>query len=114
MVGKRLLRLANNKLMILILFLISFLSISLNSYASDQECAEGVVSLLSVGYDGGSAIKTTIDGNQFFVNKSSTLDKPPGYGLLSLLLYSKATGTPVQLWDHMNTRCIDFDEVYLQ
>lgn len=53
-------------------------------------------------------------GKRYVTNLLNNLNYSPGYGLLDLLLYAKATGTKVNTYDHRGTDCQTFDEVFLQ
>lgn len=95
--------------------------------ADSIKCAEGVVASISVGadgknqgvaYDEGNSIKVFINdnnnNNKYYVNTGHNLKNSPGYALLDLLLYAKATGTKVQLYNHSQVPCNNkFDEVVL-
>lgn len=83
-------------------------------YASGYNCATGIVDKISVGYRNfATGFIVSIDNKLYPVNSARDLKTSSGYALLQLLLYSKSTGTPVQLWDHIGN-CESFDEVALQ
>lgn len=82
-------------------------------------CHKGIVSKISAGHVVSNnyfqvQITFSNDPNHSYpLSESADLDTKPGAALMSLLVYSKATATTIEIWDHYGNKCDDFDEIVL-
>lgn len=93
-----------------------FLAMPLTSYALDP-IVKGIVQEISVGYSDPAnpnsyTIYATIGNTRYFL--LSTFESTQQQAVLSLLIYSKGSGTNVTLYNHPGTSTTIFDEARIE